>query len=119
MDIESFREYCLNKKGVTEEFPFDSDTLVFKVMGKIFALMSLSFVPLRVNLKMEEGKAIEYREKYEDIQPGFHMNKKLWNSVYIDAGVIPAKEIRWMIDHSYEEVVKGMTNKLKKELELL
>ena len=119
MNIEAFREYCLNKKGVTEEFPFDSDTLVFKVMGKVFALTSLSFTPFRANLKMEEGTVPEYREKYEDVQPGYHMNKKHWNTVYMDSGAIPGKEVLWMIDHSYEQVVKGLTNKLKKELELL
>jgi predicted DNA-binding protein (MmcQ/YjbR family) len=88
-------------------------------MGKVFALTSLSFNPFRANLKMDPDKANEYRERYEDVQPGYHMNKKLWNSVYMDSGSVPHKELRWMIDHSYEEVVKGMTNKLKKELELL
>ena len=119
MDIETFRDYCLAKKGVTEELPFGPDTLVFKVMGKVFALTSLDFTPFRVNLKMQENLAIEYRERYDDVQPGYHMNKKHWNTVYMDSGAIPAKELRWMIDHSYEQVVLGMTNKLKKELELL
>jgi predicted DNA-binding protein (MmcQ/YjbR family) len=119
MDIESFREYCLGKKGVTEELPFGPDTLVFKVMGKVFALTSLGFTPFRANLKMNPDIVPEYREKYDDVQPGFHMNKKHWNSVYMDSGAIPAREIRWMIDHSYEEVVRGLSNKLKKELELL
>jgi predicted DNA-binding protein (MmcQ/YjbR family) len=119
MNIEAFREYCLDKKGVTEEFPFGEDTLVFKVMGKIFALTSLTAIPFRVNLKMDAGLAPQYREKYEDVIPGYHMNKKLWNSVYMDSGAIPHRELRWMVDHSYEEVVKGMTKKLKNELELL
>ncbi len=119
MDIETFRDHCLDKKGVTEEFPFDSDTLVFKVMGKMFALTSLTFTPFRVNLKMEESLVPEYREKYADVEPGYHMNKRLWNSVYMDSGAISGKDLRWMIDHSYDQVVKGLTNKLKKELELL
>ncbi len=119
MDIETFREYCLNKKGVTEELPFGPETLVFKVMGKVFALTSLDTTPFRVNLKMDDKLVPDYREKYEDVQPGFHMNKKHWNTVYIASGTIPGKEARWMIDHSYDEVVKGLTNKLKKELELL
>jgi predicted DNA-binding protein (MmcQ/YjbR family) len=119
MDIETFREYCLSKKGVTEELPFGPDTLVFKVMGKIFALTSLGATPFRANLKMDENLVPEYREKYEDVQPGFHMNKKHWNTVYIESGTIPGKEVRWIIDHSYEQVVKGLSNKLKKELELL
>ena len=119
MDIETFREYCLDKKGVTEELPFGPETLVFKVMGKVFALTSLDTTPFRVNLKMDDTLVPEYREKYEDVQPGYHMNKKHWNTVYIDAGRIPGKDIRWMIDHSYEQVVKGLTNKLKNELNLL
>ena len=119
MDIETFREYCLNKKGVTEELPFGPDTLVFKEMGKVFALTSLDTTPFRVNLKMDEKLVPEYREKYEDVQPGYHMNKKHWNTVYAGSGTISGKEVRWMIDHSYEEVIKGMTNKLKKELETL
>ena len=116
MDIESFREYCLAKKGVTEGMPFGEGTLVFKVMEKIFALTSLDFTPPRVNLKMDAALAPEYREKYEDVVPGYHMNKKMWNSVYIDSGSIPKKEILWMIDHSYEEVAKGLTKKLQREL---
>jgi predicted DNA-binding protein (MmcQ/YjbR family) len=119
MDIEAFREYCLNKKGVTEELPFGPDTLVFKVMGKVFALASMTFTPFRANLKMDENLVPEYREKYEDVQPGYHQNKRHWNTVYLDSGAIPNKQIAWMIDHSYQEVVKGLTNKLKNELKLL
>jgi predicted DNA-binding protein (MmcQ/YjbR family) len=119
MHIESFREYCLAKKGVEEGMPFGPDTLVFKVMGKLFALTSLSGAPFRVNLKMAEDIVPEYRERYDDVQPGFHMNKKHWNSVYFDTGSIPKKELLWMIDHSYEQVAKGLTKKTQKELELL
>lgn len=100
MNIEEVRDYCLKKKGVTEEFPFDSDTLVFKVKGKIFLLMGLTSEPFRVNLKMDAELAEEYREKYFDVQPGYHMNKKWWNSVYFATGNIPRKELLWMIDHS-------------------
>jgi predicted DNA-binding protein (MmcQ/YjbR family) len=119
MDIESFREYCLAKKGVEEGFPFDNDTLVFKVMGKVFALTSLSAKPFRVNLKMAEAIVPEYREKYDDVQPGFHMNKKHWNTVYFDTSGISRKELLWMIDHSYDQVVSGLTKKLKEELKNL
>jgi len=119
MDIESFREYCLGKKGVTEELPFGPETLVFKVMGKVFALTSLDVSPFRANLKMNPDLVPEYRERYTDVQPGWHMNKKHWNTVYMNSGTIPAREVRWMIDHSYDEVARGLTNKLKKELELL
>jgi predicted DNA-binding protein (MmcQ/YjbR family) len=119
MDIETFRDYCLAKKGVTEGFPFGEGVLVFKVMGKMFALTSLEVKPFRVNLKMEEALVPEYRDRYADVQPGYHMNKKLWNSVYFDTGAIPQRELRWMVDHSYEQVVKSLTKKLQKELEEL
>ncbi len=119
MNIEEVREYCLSKKGVTEEFPFDEDTLVFKVMGKIFLLTSLTQRPFRVNLKMNLELVEEYREKYADIEPGYHMNKKMWNSVYFDSGNIPRKELLWMINHSYDEVVRGLTKKLQQELKEL
>ncbi|MES2620498.1 MAG: MmcQ/YjbR family DNA-binding protein [Bacteroidota bacterium] len=116
MNVEEVREYCLRKKCVTEEFPFDSDTLAFKVKGKIFLLTSLSFQPFRVNLKMDAELVIEYREKYSDVQPGYHMNKKWWNSVYFATGNIPRRELLWMIDHSYDEVVKKLPKKIREEL---
>jgi len=118
MNIEDLREYCLAKKGVTEDFPFDNETLVFKVLGKIFLLTSLTFRPFRVNLKMDSERVGECRDRYVDVQPGYHMNKKYWNTVYFDTGSIPPKELKWMIDHSYEEVVKklplGQQKQLKK-----
>ena len=119
MDIETFREYCLAKKGVTEELPFGPDTLVFKVIGKAFALVSISEQPFRANLKMDPDMVPEYREKYDEVIPGYHMNKKHWNTVYMDAGTIPSRDLRWMIDHSYDQVVLGLTKKTRKELELL
>lgn len=116
MNIEEVRAYCLAKPGVSEDFPFDEDVLVFRVMGKIFLLTSLSFQPFRCNLKMDPELVEEWRERYSDVQPGYHMNKKLWNSVYFDTGSIPAKELKWMIDHSYDEVVKKLPKKLRTEL---
>ncbi len=116
MNIEEVRDYCLKKKAVTEEFPFDSDTLTFKVMGKIFLLTGLTAEQFRVNLKMDPLLAEEYREKYFDVQPGYHMNKKMWNSVYFATGNIPRKELLWMIDHSYDEVVKKLPKKIREEL---
>jgi predicted DNA-binding protein (MmcQ/YjbR family) len=116
MNVEELREYCLGKKGVTEEFPFDTETLVFKVKGKAFLLTNLIFRPFRVNLKMNTELVPRYREQYEDVEPGYHMNKKHWNSVYFDKGTIPKKELLWMVDHSYEEVVKGLPKKLQEEL---
>ena len=116
MNVEEVRDYCLAKKGVTEEFPFDNDTLVFKVMGKIFLLTSLTFQPFRVNLKMDTELVGEYRDKYPDVQPGYHMNKKYWNSVYFDSGTIPRKELLFMLEHSYNEVIKGLPKKTQAEL---
>lgn len=107
MNIEQIREYCLKKKCVTEEFPFDEETLVFKVLGKIFILASLNSIPLQINLKCDPEKAIELREEYEAVQPGYHMNKKHWNTIIID-GSIPNKKILEWIDHSYNLVAKGL-----------
>lgn len=114
MDIESFREHCIVKKGVTEEFPFDSQTLVFKVMGKVFALADVDLFT-SVNLKCDPERAVELRERYDGIQPGYHMNKKHWNTVLMD-GTIPDVLTKELIDHSYERVVKGLPKKLKEEL---
>ena len=116
MNIEELRTYCLAKAGVTEDLPFGPETLVFKVMGKLFVLTSLTFRPFRVNLKMDTELVGEYRDKYVDVQPGYHMNKKHWNTVYMENGTIPRKELLWMIDHSYEQVVKGLSKKLAEEL---
>ena len=107
MNIEEIREYCLKKKAVTEEFPFDEETLVFKVMGKMFVLVPLEKVPLQINLKCDPETAIELREQFESVQPGYHMNKKHWNTVIID-GSIPKKELFEWIDNSYELVVRGL-----------
>lgn len=114
-DIESFREYCLKKKGVTEEFPFDEETLVFKVMGKMFALTGLDAEQFQINLKCNRDLIPELRAKHTAVQPGYHMNKDNWNTVLID-GSLSKKEILGMIDHSYEEVVRGMTKKMQEEL---
>jgi predicted DNA-binding protein (MmcQ/YjbR family) len=107
MNIEQIREYCLKKKGVTEEFPFDEETLVFKVAGKIFLLASLESIPLQINLKCDPEKAIELREEYESVQPGYHMNKKHWNTIIFD-GTVPTKKILEWIDDSYNLVVAGL-----------
>ena len=114
-DIETFREYCLKKKGVTEEFPFGSDTLVYKVLGKMFALTGLEAGQFQINLKCNRDLIPELREKYTAVQPGYHMNKDHWNTVIID-GSISQKELIKMIDHSYDEVVRGMTKKMQEEL---
>ena len=107
MNIEQIREFCLNKKGVTEEFPFDEETLVFKVVGKIFLLASLEAIPLQINLKCDPEKAINLREEYESVQPGYHMNKKHWNTIIIEETIPNAKLFEW-IDESYNLVVAGL-----------
>lgn len=110
MNIEEIREYCLAKPGVTEGFPFDSVTLVFKVINKMFALSSLEGDPPYVNLKCDPERAIELREQYEEVKPGWHMNKAQWNSVYY-TGSISAELVLELIDHSYELVVQGLKKK--------
>ena len=107
MDLAEFREYCLTKPGAREETPFGSDVLVFKVGGKMFALAALDEVPTTVNLKCDPDLALDLRDRYEQVRPGYHMNKKHWNTVEIDTG-IPDVELRKMIDHSYELVVKSL-----------
>ena len=102
MDIESLRDYCISKEDVTEGFPFGEDTLVFKRKGKIFALVNLEG-DLSINLKCEPSVALELRERYASVIPGYHMNKTHWNTVYLD-GTIPDREIFGWIDHSYEQV---------------
>lgn len=115
MNIEEFREYCLSKKYVTECFPFDNVTLVFKVANKMFALSGLEHHPSTVNLKCDPEKAIELRDQYSDIIEGFHMSKIHWNTITIEGG-LTNQFIKDLIDHSYELVVKGMTKKQQKEL---
>lgn len=115
MNIEEFRVYCLSKKHVTESFPFDEQTLVFKVANKMFALSGLEHQPSTVNLKCNPERAIELRDEFSDIIPGFHMSKKHWNTITIE-GDISNILILELIDHSYELVVKGFTKKLQKEL---
>lgn len=109
MNIEEIREYCISKEFVEETFPFDEDTLVFKVLGKMFLLISLS-EPNSFNVKCDPEQSVELREQYSEIIPGWHMNKKMWNTVYVN-GSIPRKLLLELIDHSYEEVIKGLPKK--------
>ncbi|MDD2413475.1 MAG: MmcQ/YjbR family DNA-binding protein [Bacteroidales bacterium] len=116
MDVIEFREFCLAKKRVTEEFPFDRVTLVFKVMGKMFAVTRLNDgESFKITLKCNPELAIELREKHDCIEGAFHFNKKYWNSLTID-GSLSDDEIKHQINHSYDEVVKKLT---KKDKELL
>jgi predicted DNA-binding protein (MmcQ/YjbR family) len=107
MDLAEFREYCLTKPSATEGTPFGPDVLVFKVSGKMFALAALDELPTTVNLKCDPDLALDLRDRYEQVRPGYHMNKKHWNTVEIENG-IPDAELRKMIDHSYELVIKRL-----------
>jgi len=122
MNIEQYRDFCLAKKGVTESFPFDQNVLVFKVSGKIFALTSLkdweSGVQF-INLKCDPEYAIELRDTYDSIDPGYHMSKKHWNSIRIYKEELPSKFISQLINHSYDLVVKSLTKKQKEDLSRL
>lgn len=109
MDIVELRDYCISKPDVTESFPFDEDTLVFKVNGKMFALTNLTG-DLTINLKCNPEKAVELREMYPAVEPGYHMNKQHWNTVRID-GSIPTSLIKEWIDHSYSLVNKRKSKK--------
>jgi predicted DNA-binding protein (MmcQ/YjbR family) len=103
MDAEEIRDYCLAKKDVTEGFPFGPSALVFKTKGKMFLLMLLDEVPLSINLKCEPERALELREAYACVLPGYHMNKKHWNTVLVEPGLAAADLKEW-IDHSYDLV---------------
>jgi predicted DNA-binding protein (MmcQ/YjbR family) len=119
MNIQQLYEFCLSKKGVTEHFPFDKDTLVFKVGGKMFALTSLrdwEYGNPTINLKCNPELAIELRAKFDDILPGFHMSKKHWNTISINNN-LPDKKILHFINHSYELVFSKLPKKVKLELE--
>lgn len=103
MNIESLREYCLSKPNVEETTPFGPDTLVYKVNGKMFLLTGLDEEQLGFNVKCDPDKAIELREEYDCVQPGYHMNKKHWNTIIVD-GSVPVKQLKEWIDDSYELV---------------
>ena len=115
MDIEEIRAYCLTKKAVEEGFPFGDTTLVIKVGGKIFVLINLDGDP-SMNLKCDPDRAIDLREANPAIIPGYHMNKKHWNTVVLD-GSLPKRLILEMIDHSYELVFQSLPLKLRLEIE--
>jgi predicted DNA-binding protein (MmcQ/YjbR family) len=115
MDIETFRKYCLSKKGVAEESPFGPDALVYKVMGKMFVLADLDLFE-SINLKCDPETAQELREIHPAVQPGYHMNKKHWNTIIMD-GSLPDRLIFSWVDHSYQLVVDGLSKKKREELE--
>jgi len=110
MQFESIRKYLLNKRGAYEEFPFGPSVIVFKVIGKMFALIPLEKTPLRINLKCDPDLALHLRAAYGAVQPGYHMNKKHWHTIILD-GSIPNDELLAIIDDSYDLVVKGQKKK--------
>jgi predicted DNA-binding protein (MmcQ/YjbR family) len=115
MNIEEFREYCLSKPGVTEELPFGNSTLVFKVLGKVFALTSLSSEVFSVNLKCDPEKAIQLRETYDSVKPGYHMNKQHWNTVHVNSSISRGEFCNWIND-SYNLVVAKLTKAQQQSL---
>ncbi|HEY0656144.1 MAG TPA: MmcQ/YjbR family DNA-binding protein [Chryseosolibacter sp.] len=115
MNLEGFRKHCLAKKGVTEEFPFGEETLVYKVMGKMFALTDLESFE-SINLKVDPETGEELREKYSSVLPGYHMNKKHWITVLMD-GSIPDKKVLEWVDNSYQLVASALTKSQKSALE--
>jgi len=117
MNIEELRSFCLSLPHTTEGFPFDQDTLVFKVAGKMFCLASLQESD-RINLKCDSDLALQLREQYPCVIPGYHMNKKMWNTVILD-GSVPRITIEEWIKHSYSQVVLGLPKKVQKELNLI
>lgn len=118
MNIETLRNYCIKKKAVTEEFPFGPETLVFKVKGKVFLLTSLDAEGFQFNVKCDPEKAIELRDRYDAVRPGYHMNKKHWNTVVVD-GSIPMNLLKEMIDDSYNLVIQSLPKKIREELKIL
>ena len=118
MTLESLRDYCMELPGVTEELPFGPDTLVFKVMGKVFALTSLDSPSLSFNVKCDPEKAEELRANYTDVLPGYHMSKKHWNTVHVTGSISSELLFSWVKD-SYDLVVNTLTKTAKQELQRL
>lgn len=115
MNRSELRAYCLTKTAAVEEFPFGEEVAVYKVLGKIFALLPVESNPPRISLKCDPVLAEMLRDTYPTVTPGYHLNKRLWNTVEVD-GSIPTDEIYEMIDHSYEQVVKGLSKKQREAL---
>jgi predicted DNA-binding protein (MmcQ/YjbR family) len=119
MNVEQFRDYALSKKGTSEDFPFGVDTLVLRVMGKMFALTGLNNPEFTVNLKCDADYALELREQYEAVRPGWHMNKIHWNTVLFEGGDLDERLLRQLIDHSYDQVVATLKKRERDALNAL
>jgi predicted DNA-binding protein (MmcQ/YjbR family) len=107
MDVEQFQAYCLSKPATSEDFPFGEENMCLRVGGKIFAICDLVNLPFSVNLKCDPDRAVELREQYEEVQPGYHMNKKHWNTINFE-GSVPPTLLRELIDHSYDLVARSL-----------
>ncbi|MGZ3836893.1 MAG: MmcQ/YjbR family DNA-binding protein [Mucilaginibacter sp.] len=114
MNIEELRDYCIQKPAATEGLPFGEDTLVFKVGGKMFLLTGIQ-AGNSFNVKCDPELAVELREQYTEVQPGYHMNKRTWNTVYMD-GSLTNKQLREMIDHSYDLIFNSLPKKIQEEI---
>lgn len=114
MNLEIIREYCLNKKGVAESLPFNEDSPVYKVMGKIFLIANLN-TPVSINIKCDPEKAVEIREKYDAVTPGYHMNKLHWNTIEFNSSISDEEILEW-IDDSYNLIVQGLKKADKEKL---
>ena len=114
-ELDELRAYLLAQKGAVEETPFGPDTLVFKVGGKMFALISWTSSPLTINLKCDPDEALFLREHFAAVNPGYHMNKRHWNTLTLD-GSLPEADLRYMIDQSYRLVIKGLPGSLRESL---
>ena len=118
MDSKQFFTYCLCKEGALEDYPFGPDVIVMKVMGKMFALLSRREGQVILSLKCDPNYAELLRQQYVSILPGYHLNKRHWNTLLLD-GSIPEKEIRGLIDHSYDLVVKSLTREKRARLKII
>lgn len=117
MHLDEIREYCLRKPGTTESFPFDEVSPVYKVIGKIFCIASIE-PPFSVNLKCDPERAVDLRERYPAVTPGWHMNKTHWNTVYLQRG-LTEKQIKELIDHSYDLIASKLKKSEKEQLRKL
>lgn len=115
MNIEELREYCISKKGVEETFPFGPENIVFKVMGKVFLITNIDGHPLQFNVKCHPEKALELRERYTCVMPGYHMNKKHWNTIIAD-GSVSSKLLQEWITDSYDLIVNKLSKQLRQQL---
>jgi len=114
MNRNELRDYCLSRQKAVEDFPFGNDVAVYKVMGKMFALIPVN-APLQISLKCDPVWAEVLRQTYKAVTPGYHLNKRHWNTVLFD-DTIPDEEVLEMVDHAYEQVVKGLTKKDREKL---